>query len=58
MLKMYVAHFQVLVEAVFTQKPSAMVKIFIVVVSLAVGLTILAALIWCLWKVLNFCLST
>ncbi|KAL3969691.1 TSPY-like 2 [Sarotherodon galilaeus] len=41
---------QVLVEAVFTQKPSAMVKIFIVVVSLAVGLTILAALIWCLWK--------
>uniref|UniRef100_A0AAX7VW98 Integrin alpha-2 domain-containing protein n=1 Tax=Astatotilapia calliptera TaxID=8154 RepID=A0AAX7VW98_ASTCA len=43
-------HPVVLVEAVFTQKPSAMVKIFIVVVSLAVGLTILAALIWCLWK--------
>lgn len=41
---------QVLVEAVFTQKPSTAVKIFIVVVSLVLGLMILAALIWCLWK--------
>ncbi|XP_030613668.1 integrin alpha-4 [Archocentrus centrarchus] len=41
---------QVWVEAVFTQEPSATVKIFIIVISLAVGLTILAALIWCLWK--------
>ncbi|KAM9709420.1 integrin alpha-4 [Menidia menidia] len=41
---------QVDVEAVFTQKPSTAVKIFIIVVSLIVGLIILAALIWCMWK--------
>ncbi|XP_037344507.2 integrin alpha-4 [Pungitius pungitius] len=41
---------QVVVEALFTQKPSTTVKVFIVVVSLVLGLTILAALIWCLWK--------
>ncbi|KAM4561430.1 integrin alpha-4 [Fundulus diaphanus] len=41
---------QVVVEAVFTHKPSAVVKIFIIVVSLVLGLIILAALIWCLWK--------
>ncbi|XP_038153387.1 integrin alpha-4 [Cyprinodon tularosa] len=41
---------KVVVEAVFTQKPSMSVKIFIVVVSLVLGLLILAALIWCLWK--------
>ncbi|XP_054642839.1 integrin alpha-4 isoform X1 [Dunckerocampus dactyliophorus] len=39
-----------LVEAHFTQKPSTPVKIFIIVVSLVLGLMILAALIWCLWK--------
>ncbi|XP_035532418.1 integrin alpha-4 [Morone saxatilis] len=41
---------QVVVEALFTQKPSAIVKVFIIVVSLVLGLMILAALIWCLWK--------
>ncbi|XP_026232320.1 integrin alpha-4 [Anabas testudineus] len=41
---------QVVVEALFTQKPSTVVKIFIIVVSLILGLMILAALIWCLWK--------
>ncbi|TNN03830.1 hypothetical protein fugu_000859 [Takifugu bimaculatus] len=41
---------QVVVEALFTQKPSALVKIFIIVVSLILGLVILAALVWCLWK--------
>ncbi|XP_069563018.1 integrin alpha-4 [Brachyistius frenatus] len=41
---------QVVVEAVFTQKLSMIVKIFIIVVSLLLGLMILAALIWCLWK--------
>ncbi|XP_070771040.1 integrin alpha-4 [Enoplosus armatus] len=41
---------QVVVEALFTQKPSTPVKIFIIVVSLILGLMILAALIWCLWK--------
>ncbi|CAN9497605.1 unnamed protein product [Ophioblennius macclurei] len=41
---------EVLVEAVFTQKPSTAVKIFIIVVSLVLGMMILAALIWCLWK--------
>ncbi|KAM9850441.1 integrin alpha-4 [Aulostomus maculatus] len=40
----------VVVEAHFTQKPSALVKVFIIVVSLILGLMILAALIWCLWK--------
>lgn len=49
--------FQVVVEAVFTQKPSKTVKIFIVVVSLVLGLLILASLIWCLWKVKNLLLS-
>lgn len=42
---------QVLVEALFTQKPSQLVKVFIIVVSLILGLLILAALVWCLWKV-------
>ncbi|KAM8856227.1 integrin alpha-4 isoform 2-T5 [Spinachia spinachia] len=41
---------EVVVEAVFTQKPSTTVKVFIVVISLVLGLMILAALIWCLWK--------
>uniref|UniRef100_A0A8C6LUU2 Integrin subunit alpha 4 n=1 Tax=Nothobranchius furzeri TaxID=105023 RepID=A0A8C6LUU2_NOTFU len=41
---------QLVVEAVFTQKPSTAVKISIIVVSLVLGLMILAALIWCLWK--------
>ncbi|XP_036965569.1 integrin alpha-4 [Acanthopagrus latus] len=41
---------QVVVEALFTQKPSTIVKVFIIVVSLVLGLLILAALIWCLWK--------
>ncbi|XP_029980884.1 integrin alpha-4 [Sphaeramia orbicularis] len=41
---------QVLVEALFTHKPSMTVKVFIIVVSLVLGLMILAALIWCLWK--------
>ncbi|XP_058472422.1 integrin alpha-4 isoform X1 [Solea solea] len=41
---------QVVVEALFTQKPSTAVKVFIIVVSLVLGLMILAALIWCLWK--------
>ncbi|XP_028249714.1 integrin alpha-4 isoform X2 [Parambassis ranga] len=41
---------QVVVEAVFTQKPSMAVQIFIIAVSLILGLIILAALIWCLWK--------
>ncbi|XP_014915115.1 integrin alpha-4 isoform X1 [Poecilia latipinna] len=40
----------VVVEAVFSQKPSMAVKIFIIAVSLVLGLTILTALIWCLWK--------
>uniref|UniRef100_A0A674N107 Integrin subunit alpha 4 n=1 Tax=Takifugu rubripes TaxID=31033 RepID=A0A674N107_TAKRU len=31
-------------------EPSALVKIFIIVVSLILGLVILAALVWCLWK--------
>uniref|UniRef100_A0A671XVA7 Integrin subunit alpha 4 n=1 Tax=Sparus aurata TaxID=8175 RepID=A0A671XVA7_SPAAU len=47
---LHVTHFQVVVEALFTQKPSAIVKVFIIVVSLVLGLLILAALIWCLWK--------
>uniref|UniRef100_H2M4J5 Integrin subunit alpha 4 n=1 Tax=Oryzias latipes TaxID=8090 RepID=H2M4J5_ORYLA len=42
---------QVSVEAVFTQKLTTAVQIFIIAVSLVLGLTILAALIWCLWKV-------
>ncbi|XP_040913202.1 integrin alpha-4 isoform X2 [Toxotes jaculatrix] len=41
---------QVVVEGLFTQKASTTVKVFIVVVSLVLGLIILAALIWCLWK--------
>lgn len=48
---LYVVHFQVVVEALFTQKPSTLVKVFIIVISLVLGLMILAALIWCLWKV-------
>lgn len=47
----YVVVSQVVVEALFTQKPSTTVKVFIIVVSLVLGLMILAALIWCLWKV-------
>uniref|UniRef100_A0A3P9NB79 Integrin subunit alpha 4 n=1 Tax=Poecilia reticulata TaxID=8081 RepID=A0A3P9NB79_POERE len=45
-----VNNFQVVVEAVFSQKPSMAVKIFIIAVSLVLGLIILTALIWCLWK--------
>ncbi|KAM9347864.1 integrin alpha-4 [Symphorus nematophorus] len=41
---------QVEVEALFTQKPSTIVKVFIIVISLILGLMILASLIWCLWK--------
>ncbi|XP_029936371.1 integrin alpha-4 [Myripristis murdjan] len=41
---------QVVVEAHFTQKPSAVVKVFIIIISLVLGLLILAALIYCLWK--------
>ncbi|XP_068592816.1 integrin alpha-4-like isoform X2 [Cebidichthys violaceus] len=41
---------QVVVEALFTQKPTTTVKVFIIVISLVLGLMILAALIWCLWK--------
>lgn len=41
---------QVLVEAHFSQKPSMLVNVFLVVVSLLLGLLILAALICCLWK--------
>ncbi|XP_041857597.1 integrin alpha-4 isoform X2 [Melanotaenia boesemani] len=41
---------QVVVEADFTQKPSMAVKIFIIVISLVLGLIILTALIFCLWK--------
>ncbi|XP_060909123.1 integrin alpha-4 [Labrus mixtus] len=41
---------EVVVEALFAQKPSTLVKIFIIVVSLVLGLLILSALIWCLWK--------
>ncbi|XP_061648068.1 integrin alpha-4 isoform X1 [Phyllopteryx taeniolatus] len=41
---------QVLVEGHFTHKPSTPIKVFIIVVSLVLGLMILAALIWCLWK--------
>ncbi|KAM4608735.1 integrin alpha-4 [Polymixia lowei] len=41
---------QVVVEAHFTQKPSAVVKVFIILISLLLGLLILAALIYCLWK--------
>ncbi|XP_053184061.1 integrin alpha-4 [Scomber japonicus] len=41
---------QVLVEAHFSQKPSTVVKVFIIIISLVLGLMILAALIWCLWK--------
>lgn len=40
----------VVVEAIFTQKPSAAVKIFIIVISLVLGLIILGVLIWCLYK--------
>ncbi|XP_019727494.1 integrin alpha-4 isoform X2 [Hippocampus comes] len=41
---------QVVVEAHFSRKPSSAIKVLIIVVGLLVGLTILAALIWCLWK--------
>ncbi|KAK2905830.1 integrin alpha-4 [Channa argus] len=41
---------QVVVEALFTQKPSTPVKVFIIVISLVFGLMILAAFILCLWK--------
>lgn len=48
---LYAVLLQVEVEALFSQKPSTTVKVFIIVVSLVLGLMILAALIWCLWKV-------
>lgn len=41
---------QAQVVALFSQKPSAAVRVLLVVVSLVVGLLILAALIYCLWK--------
>ncbi|KAM3842351.1 integrin alpha-4 [Diretmus argenteus] len=41
---------QVVVEAHFNQKPSSVVKVFIIIISLVLGLLILAALIYCLWK--------
>lgn len=41
---------QVQVVALFSQKPSAAVKVLLLVVSLVIGLLILAALIYCLWK--------
>lgn len=41
---------QVQVVALFSQKPSEAVRVLLVVVSLVVGLLILAALIYCLWK--------
>nr|XP_046259995.1 integrin alpha-4 [Scatophagus argus] len=41
---------EVVVEALFTQKPSSVVQVFIIAMSLVLGLMILAALIWCLWK--------
>ncbi|XP_051937957.1 integrin alpha-4 isoform X2 [Hippocampus zosterae] len=41
---------QVVVEAHFSRKPSSAIKVLIVVVGLLVGLKILAALVWCLWK--------
>ncbi|XP_057707532.1 integrin alpha-4 isoform X2 [Corythoichthys intestinalis] len=41
---------RVVVEAHFTQKPSTPIKVFIIVVSLLLGLSILAVLVWCLWK--------
>ncbi|CAL8240960.1 unnamed protein product [Merluccius merluccius] len=42
---------QVVLEAHSFQKPSGSVKIFIIVVSLVLGLLILSFLIYCLWKV-------
>ncbi|KAK7938931.1 hypothetical protein WMY93_002257 [Mugilogobius chulae] len=41
---------QVQVVALFSQKPSTAVKILLLVVSLVLGLLILAVLIYCLWK--------
>ncbi|KAF7642294.1 hypothetical protein LDENG_00260760, partial [Lucifuga dentata] len=41
---------QVWVAAHFTQKPSAAVQVFIIVISLILGLMILSALVCCLWK--------
>lgn len=38
-------------EAHFSRKPSSAIKVLIIVVGLLVGLLILAALVWCLWKV-------
>uniref|UniRef100_A0A8C7DBQ4 Integrin subunit alpha 4 n=1 Tax=Oncorhynchus kisutch TaxID=8019 RepID=A0A8C7DBQ4_ONCKI len=43
--------YQVVLEAHFSQKPQAAVEVFIIVVSLLVGLLILALLIFALWKV-------
>lgn len=42
---------QVVLEAHFSQKPQAAVEVFIIVLSLLVGLLILALLIFALWKV-------
>ncbi|XP_049584264.1 integrin alpha-4 isoform X1 [Syngnathus scovelli] len=41
---------QVLLEGHYSQKPSVPIKVLIIVLSLLVGLMILAALIWGLWK--------
>ncbi|XP_067083664.1 integrin alpha-4 [Osmerus mordax] len=41
---------QVYLEAVFNQKPHAAVEVFLIVVSLLLGLLILAAIIFALWK--------
>uniref|UniRef100_A0AAV2K157 Integrin alpha third immunoglobulin-like domain-containing protein n=1 Tax=Knipowitschia caucasica TaxID=637954 RepID=A0AAV2K157_KNICA len=43
-------HAQVQVVALFSQKPSAAVRVLLLVVSLLLGLLILALLIYCLWK--------
>lgn len=41
---------QVLLEALFSQKPSFRLRVVLIVVSLVLGLLILSALIYCLWK--------
>lgn len=41
---------QVVLEAHFNQKPSGTVEVFIIVISLLLGLLILAGLVYCLWK--------
>uniref|UniRef100_A0A6Q2YIN8 Integrin alpha-2 domain-containing protein n=1 Tax=Esox lucius TaxID=8010 RepID=A0A6Q2YIN8_ESOLU len=49
---------KVVLEGHFTQKPQAAVKVFIIVVSLLMGLLILALLIFALWKVSTAHLQT